>query len=435
MNLSVAADIYQISRRGQAELAAKVLDAGAGEKVRVPDQWVKNWKKGYSEEGLKDPGTLWFELSQHHASEVQDNEDPSTGSDPWNELDTWDEKDKIKTESAEMNEDIKRLKELSGLMEGPSIPFSDRPEFDQDNAKDGPLGISARDQKKAAGRGDAAASSDPTALVFSEPGKKSAVSSIANRMDDPSMANDPATKKAEFLKALLQSPGAILGEIAERLSPADENSLAAGDRLNDIGNTLQADEFMSFTDLPDDDKQFAIQAVATAIKNMELVAGSPEKDTYDPSDEEEEGDGWGTTAGDDFDDEEEVEPSAKDLDEPVESVDFDGIREDFDAFDSPGERATMDEGEAYQGECPDCNGDGCKECDFTGKKQLPEAVDEAVEVDEAAACESCGKPECDCNTDDDGKEVLDELEEGEEAITVDEEFSDQISRIKHLAGM
>ena len=71
-------------------------------------------------------------------------------------------------------------------------------------------------------------------IEFTPSSKSSSFHSIANRFPEGSDVNDPEVKKEEFINALLKTPASLLSEINERISPSDDNGLAAGDKLNTI---------------------------------------------------------------------------------------------------------------------------------------------------------------------------------------------------------
>jgi len=109
-------------------------------------------------------------------------------------------------------------------------------------------------------------------IEFTPPSKSSSFHSIANRFPQGADVNDMDVKREEFINALVRSPANLLSEINERISPADENGLAASEKLNKIISIVEKDG-KNLTDLDDDDKSFAIKLVKKAIKEMELNAG------------------------------------------------------------------------------------------------------------------------------------------------------------------
>lgn len=146
---------------------------------------------------------------------------------------------KLKGKS-DMNEQIDIIRKLAGLAEAAPVHFG----------QDG----------------------DPAKAKF-VPGSGSASEmSIANRFPEDADVNDPATKKEEFLKALVSTPAALLAEINGRLDPKDHNSLQVGERLNEIISQLESGKG-SLTSLSADDKSFAVALAANAVKNMSLDRG------------------------------------------------------------------------------------------------------------------------------------------------------------------
>ena len=109
-------------------------------------------------------------------------------------------------------------------------------------------------------------------IEFTPPSKSSSFHSIANRFPEDADVNDPEVKKEEFIQALLRSPANLLAEINERISPANDNGLQAGEKLNNIINQLEKEEG-GITKLSDDDKKFTMEVVKKAIKEMDLEAG------------------------------------------------------------------------------------------------------------------------------------------------------------------
>ena len=155
-----------------------------------------------------------------------------------------------------MNEDMNTLKKLAGLGMEEAAPV----EFESN--------VEVKD------------------IEFTPPSKSSSFHSIANRFPKGADVNDESVKREEFINALVRSPANLLSEINERISPADENGLAASEKLNKIIDVVQRDG-KNLTDLKDDDKKFAIDLVKKAIKEMELNAGdeSEEYDTEEPAEE------------------------------------------------------------------------------------------------------------------------------------------------------
>ena len=151
-----------------------------------------------------------------------------------------------------MSEDLNILRQLAGLdiEEGAPVEFEDHVEV-----KD---------------------------IEFTPPSKSSSFHSIANRFPEGSDVNDPDTKREQFIDALVKSPASLLSEINERISPADDNGLAASEKLNKIINIVQKDG-KNLSDLDDDHKKFAIELVKKAIKEMELDAGDDTE--YEPEEE------------------------------------------------------------------------------------------------------------------------------------------------------
>ena len=121
-------------------------------------------------------------------------------------------------------------------------------------------------------------------VSFTPPSKSTAYHSIANRFPDGADVNDPAVKREEFIQALLKSPANLLAEINERISPADDNGLAASEKLNKIISVLEKDG-ANLTDLKDDDKKFCMELVKKAIKEMELDAGDDSEYQEEPKEE------------------------------------------------------------------------------------------------------------------------------------------------------
>jgi hypothetical protein len=123
-------------------------------------------------------------------------------------------------------------------------------------------------------------------LEFTPPSKSTAFHSIANRFPKGVDANDPEVKREQFIQALLKSPANLLAEINERISPADDNGLAASEKLNKIIHILGKREGGNLTDLDDDNKRFAMELVKKAIKEMELVAGDDSEYEDEPKQSE-----------------------------------------------------------------------------------------------------------------------------------------------------
>jgi len=155
-----------------------------------------------------------------------------------------------------MSEDLNILKQLAGLNVDESAPV----EFESN--------VEVND------------------IEFTPPSKSSSFHSIANRFPQGADVNDMDVKREEFINALVRSPANLLSEINERISPADENGLAASEKLNKIISIVEKDG-KNLTDLDDDDKSFAIKLVKKAIKEMELNAGddSEEYDKEEPAEE------------------------------------------------------------------------------------------------------------------------------------------------------
>lgn len=121
-------------------------------------------------------------------------------------------------------------------------------------------------------------------IEFTPPSKSSSFHSIANRFPQGADVNDMDVKREEFINALVRSPANLLSEINERISPADENGLAASEKLNKIISIVEKDG-KNLTDLDDDDKSFAIKLVKKAIKEMELNAGDETEYEEEPAEE------------------------------------------------------------------------------------------------------------------------------------------------------
>ncbi len=130
---------------------------------------------------------------------------------------------------------------------------------------------------------------NPSKVKFMEPNKSSAKMSIANRFPEGSDPNDKEVKQEQFIQALIKSPSSLLSEINERIDPKDENSLAVSDKLSKIIDSLTSRyNDPSITSLEDDDKNFVMKVVKSAIDKMELVAGDDSEPEYQPEPEENE---------------------------------------------------------------------------------------------------------------------------------------------------
>ena len=151
-----------------------------------------------------------------------------------------------KIKGSKMNEDLNILKQLAGLNMSEDAPIEFESNADPKNVK-----------------------------FINPPSKSSAEYSIANRFPEGTDPNDPEVKKEQFIQALLKTPENLLGEINERIDPKEPNGEAVGVRLNKIIDNL-GDEGISSLD--DSDKSFVFELTASALKNMDLVAGddSPE---------------------------------------------------------------------------------------------------------------------------------------------------------------
>lgn len=165
------------------------------------------------------------------------------------------------------------------------------------------------------------ADADPTTAKFLPASVASSKMSIANRFPQGSDLSDPAVKQEQFIRALQRSPSALLAEINERLDPKDSNSLAVGQKINEILQTMDEQD-VGLPGLPGSMKRFVLELAANALKNMELVAGddspayadSAEKESVDLSsirgdygveeakDEDEDDDSW-IPSEDEFDQE------------------------------------------------------------------------------------------------------------------------------------
>jgi len=150
-----------------------------------------------------------------------------------------------------MSEDLNILRKLAGLGESGPVEFENNVEV-----KD---------------------------VQFTPPSKSSSVHSIANRFPKGSDVNDKDTKREEFINALLKAPASLLSEINERISPADDNGLAAGEKLSAVINILEK-EGSSIADLSDDDKKFTLDLVKKAINEMDLDAG--DESEYEPEEDD-----------------------------------------------------------------------------------------------------------------------------------------------------
>jgi len=149
-----------------------------------------------------------------------------------------------KLKGEQMNEDLKELKKLAGLSiitEG--IEEAGPVEFDT------PL--------------------KPNDITFAPVSKSSAVMSVANRFPEGADVNDPEVKKEQFLQELMRSPVALLSEINERIMP-DDNGLAVSKKLSDIIDSMRESDLK---DLAGDERNFVLQIVKKALKEMELSAG------------------------------------------------------------------------------------------------------------------------------------------------------------------
>jgi len=71
MNLQTWMGIHGISKRYQKQLAAAVMKAGAGKKVKVDVKVAKDYNDERKEEGLK-PRMLWIELSKHMKEDLDE---------------------------------------------------------------------------------------------------------------------------------------------------------------------------------------------------------------------------------------------------------------------------------------------------------------------------------------------------------------------------
>ena len=125
---------------------------------------------------------------------------------------------------------------------------------------------------------------DPKTAKFLPPNASSSKMSIANRFPKGADVNDPATKKEQFINALLRSPEALIAEFSERLDPKDDNSLAVGQKLSDIVQFMNQKD-TDMRGLPTDMKQFVLDLTVNAVKNMDLNAGDTSPAYNDGEDE------------------------------------------------------------------------------------------------------------------------------------------------------
>ena len=149
-----------------------------------------------------------------------------------------------KLKGEQMSEDLRELRQLAGLnpiTEG--IEEAGPVEFDT------PL--------------------KPEDIKFAPVSKSSAVMSVANRFPEGADVNDPEVKKEQFLQELMRSPVALLSEINERIMP-DDNGLAVSKKLSDIIDSMRESDLK---DLAGDERNFVLQIVKKALKEMELSAG------------------------------------------------------------------------------------------------------------------------------------------------------------------
>jgi hypothetical protein len=121
-------------------------------------------------------------------------------------------------------------------------------------------------------------------IKFTPVSKSTAHHSIANRFPKGVDVNDTSVKREEFIQALLRSPANLLAEINERISPANDNGLEAGEKLNKIIHQLEKEDG-SITKLNDDNKKFVMELVKKAIKEMELDAGDDSEYEEEPKEE------------------------------------------------------------------------------------------------------------------------------------------------------
>lgn len=187
-------------------------------------------------------------------------------------------------------------------------------------------------------------------IEFTPPSKSSSFHSIANRFPQGADVNDMDVKREEFINALVRSPANLLSEINERISPADENGLAASEKLNKIISIVEKDG-KNLTDLDDDDKSFAIKLVKKAIKEMELNAGDeteyeeePKEESLDLSDirsdygvEEEVDEG---RMSDIHQDANSMDKEEFAKEHPMFADDWEGMQNDDDAEDEPRDDGT-----------------------------------------------------------------------------------------------
>ena len=195
----------------------------------------------------------------------------------------------------EMSEQIKNLRKLAGLNEAAPVVYTpdkdaygfEEPEpglnfqsddFEPFDRKKSPAKqtrsyepTSPKDAKASAERPKKAAGSDPVTAEFipfspDKFGKKHQKYSIVNRFGDKDY-NEKQDRQDVFLKDLLQSPGNLLGEINSRLAN-DDNSLAVGDKLSSIINSMDG---KGISGLNDEDRKFVIKLVANAVSNMDLA--------------------------------------------------------------------------------------------------------------------------------------------------------------------
>ena len=171
---------------------------------------------------------------------------------------------------------------------------------------------------------------NPSKVKFMEPNKSSAQMSIANRFPEGSDPNDKEVKQEQFVQALVKSPASLLSEINERIDPKDENSLQVSDKLSKIIDSLTSRyNDPSLMSLEDDDKNFVMKVVKSAINNMELVAGDDSEPEY------------------------QSEPEDNELDKienPMdknESLDLNDIRSDYGVDEGKVKDMGMDQAEAF----------------------------------------------------------------------------------------
>ena len=171
---------------------------------------------------------------------------------------------------------------------------------------------------------------NPSKVKFMEPNKSSAQMSIANRFPEGYDPNDKEVKQEQFVQALVKSPASLLSEINERIDPKDENSLQVSDKLSKIIDSLTSRyNDPSLMSLEDDDKNFVMKVVKSAINNMELVAGDDSEPEY------------------------QSEPEDNELDKienPMdknESLDLNDIRSDYGVDEGKVKDMGMDQAEAF----------------------------------------------------------------------------------------